>query len=74
MLSGNATSFTYRQNGISRMRFANDSTLSHDGHPGKKFHFCISNPPFGTPWKADLEEMGCGTDKSKFLTRASTER
>lgn len=66
MLSGNATSFTYRQNGISRMRFANDSTISHDGHPGKKFHFCISNPPFGTPWKADLEEMGCGKDKSKI--------
>ena len=34
--------------------------------PGKKFHFCISNPPFGTPWKADLEEMGCGKDKSKI--------
>lgn len=66
MLSGNANSFTYRQNGISRMRFANDSTISHDGHPGKKFHFCISNPPFGTPWKADLEEMGCGKDKSKI--------
>ena len=66
MLSGNATDFTYRQGGINRMRFAFGSTISHDGHPGKKFHFCISNPPFGTPWKTDLEEMGCGTDKSKI--------
>ena len=66
MLSGNASNFTYRQDGITRMRFADDSTISRDGHPGKKFHFCISNPPFGTPWKADLEKMGCGSDKSKI--------
>lgn len=66
MLSGNATSFTYQQDGIGRMRFANASTISHDGHPGRKFHFCISNPPFGTPWKNDLATMGCGTDKSRI--------
>lgn len=65
MLSGHSTSFTYRQGGLNRDRFINGSTISQDGHPGKKFHFCISNPPFGTPWKADLENWGI-TDKSKI--------
>ena len=58
MLSGHSTNFTYRDGGVNRMRFVNDSTISRDGHPGKKFHFCISNPPFGTPWKADLDIWG----------------
>ncbi|MFW5886857.1 MAG: type I restriction-modification system subunit M, partial [Bacteroidota bacterium] len=31
------------------------STISQDGHSGKTFDFQISNPPFGTPWKKDLE-------------------
>lgn len=34
------------------------STISEDGKAGKKFDFCISNPPFGTPWKRDLENWG----------------
>lgn len=65
MLSGHSTDFIYRHAGINRLRFANGSTISEDGHPGKKFDFCISNPPFGTPWKSDLERWGFGTDKSK---------
>lgn len=67
MLSGHSKNFTYRQGGINRLCFANGSTISEDGHPGKKFDFCISNPPFGTPWKADLENWGYGTDKSKII-------
>ena len=67
MLSGHSTDFTYRHGGINRLRFANGSTISEDGHPGKKFDFCISNPPFGTPWKADLERWGFGVDKSKVV-------
>lgn len=70
MLSGNSTSFTYRQGGLNRLRFANGSTISEDGHPGKKFHFCISNPPFGTPWKADLENWGFLDNKRKSYTNA----
>ena len=70
MLSGNSTSFTYRQGGLNRLRFANGSTISEDGHPGKRFHFCISNPPFGTPWKADLENWGFLDNKSKVYTKA----
>ena len=34
------------------------STISEDGKAGMKFDFCISNPPFGTPWKRDLENWG----------------
>ena len=66
MLSGHSTNFSYRQGGVTRDRFVNGSTISEDGHPGKKFHFCISNPPFGTPWKADLENWGI-TDKAKIV-------
>lgn len=58
MLSGSSTNFYYNQNGVSRSRFAFGSTISQDGHPGKKFDFCISNPPFGTPWKNDLDNWG----------------
>ena len=66
MLSEHSQDFTYRHGGISRARFANGSTISQDGHPGKRFDFCISNPPFGTPWKADLDIWGYGKDKNKI--------
>ncbi len=68
MLSGNSTDFSYRQGGIVRMRFANGSTISDDGHPGKRFDFCISNPPFGTPWKADLEAWGITVKEKEKIT------
>ncbi len=68
MLSGNSTSFSYLQNGMSRDRFAYGSTISENGHPGKKFDFCISNPPFGTPWKADLEKWGLKPSEKKKIT------
>ncbi len=70
MLSGSSADFTYRQGGINRLRFANGSTISQDGHPGKKFHFCISNPPFGMPWKADLENWGYLNEKNKNVSKA----
>ena len=31
------------------------STLSADKHPQEKFHYCVSNPPFGKPWTKDQE-------------------
>lgn len=34
------------------------STISNDGFPGETFDFCLSNPPFGTPWKTDLKAWG----------------
>jgi len=29
------------------------STLSKDGYHGQKFHYCLSNPPFGKKWEQD---------------------
>ncbi len=34
------------------------STISNDGFSGQTFDFCLSNPPFGTPWKTDLKAWG----------------
>lgn len=34
------------------------STISDNGFRGNTFDFCISNPPFGTPWKEDLRGYG----------------
>ena len=44
------------------------STISRDGHAGKTFDFLISNPPFGTPWKKDLENWGY-KDKKEITDR-----
>lgn len=64
MLSTEGTNFSYRHAGAERQRFCCGSTISRDGHPGMKFDFCISNPPFGTPWKEDLRAWGL-SDKEK---------
>ena len=55
MLSAGLDSMTYRHDGYTRPLFAFGSTISQDQHQNKHFNFCISNPPFGTPWKIDLE-------------------
>jgi type I restriction enzyme M protein len=34
------------------------STLSEDRFSREEFDFMLSNPPFGTPWKADLKTWG----------------
>ncbi|MEO9629947.1 MAG: class I SAM-dependent DNA methyltransferase [Sulfitobacter sp.] len=31
------------------------STLSSDQHRNEKFHYCVSNPPFGKPWHLDQD-------------------
>lgn len=71
MLStGNVNMFTYKHGGVERERFFCGSTISNDGHPGMKFDFCISNPPFGTPWKADMEAWGLKeNEKDKIADR-----
>ncbi len=38
--------------------FTLGSTLSQDGFPGREFDFMLSNPPYGSSWKTDLERMG----------------
>ena len=64
MLSSSAKSFQYNHAGKPRERFSCGSTISDDGHPGMHFDFCISNPPFGTPWKEDMHRWGL-KDKEK---------
>jgi type I restriction enzyme M protein len=58
MIAGHNKPLDYTFGGVIRERFAFGSTISQDGHAGKCFDFCISNPPFGTPWKKDLELWG----------------
>lgn len=41
------------------------STISSNGFKGNTFDFCISNPPFGTPWKEDLR--GYGVEKKEEI-------
>ena len=67
MISGNINSFQYPHGAEMREYISFDSTISRDGHAGETFDFCISNPPFGTPWKEDLKKRGLGEgDKKKF--------
>ena len=68
MISGNVKSFQYPFGTEQREYISFDSTISRDGHPGETFDFCISNPPFGTPWKEDLKKRGLGEkEKAKFV-------
>lgn len=67
MISGHIKSFQYNYAGEEREYIAFDSTVSRDGHAGETYDFCISNPPFGTPWKEDLKKRGLKeTEKVKF--------
>ena len=68
MLTASAGGFTYKHAGSERQRFSCGSTISRDGHPGMKFDFCISNPPFGTPWKSDLEAWGLSEKEKDKIT------
>ena len=68
MISGDIQSFQYAHGTELREYIAADSTISRDGHPGETYDFCISNPPFGTPWKEDLKKRGLAeTEKKKFV-------
>ena len=40
---------------VSKIIFGN--TLSDDGHPGAKFDYMLSNPPFGMEWKKVEKEV-----------------
>ena len=67
MISGHIKSFQYNYAVEEREYIAFDSTVSRDGHAGETYDFCISNPPFGTPWKEDLKKRGLKeTEKAKF--------
>ncbi len=65
MISGNIQSFRYMLDGKEHEYIAFGSTISADGHINETFDFCISNPPFGTPWKKDLQALGIDEKKKK---------
>ncbi len=50
------------------------STISEDGNSNRAFDFMISNPPFGSPWKKDLDNWGYKDKKeitdSRFLVKS----
>lgn len=76
MISGNINKFTYRIDSGEHQYIAFGSTISQDGHAGEKYDFCISNPPFGTPWKEDLKNWGLGDKKEvidpRFIVSGDT--
>lgn len=67
MISGHIKSFHYQLGTEQKDYIAYDSTLSRDGHKGETFDFCISNPPFGIPWKEDLKKWGIDEKKKKEI-------
>ena len=42
------------------------NSFSEDGHPGKTFDYCISNPPFGVEWKKVEREIIEEHDKKGY--------
>ncbi|MBR6123620.1 SAM-dependent DNA methyltransferase [Candidatus Saccharibacteria bacterium] len=65
MISGQIKSFHYQMNKQEKDYITFGSTISQDGHIGESYDFCISNPPFGTPWKEDLKNWGI-TEKKEI--------
>ncbi|MFO1369255.1 MAG: class I SAM-dependent DNA methyltransferase [Marinagarivorans sp.] len=39
--------------GIKDAKNKTNGFVSHDGHPDKKFHYMLANPPFGVEWKPE---------------------
>ena len=63
LINGENQKASYSHAGQDRHYIAFGSTLSEDGHKGETYDFCISNPPFGTPWKEDLKVLGIDEKK-----------
>lgn len=45
------------------------STLSEDHFVNERFHYCVSNPPFGKPWSMDQAAVQREHDERKFEGR-----
>lgn len=45
------------------------STLSNDQHEHERFHYCVSNPPFGKPWNKDEHAVQREHDEKKYEGR-----
>ena len=42
------------------------NTLSHDAHKDKKFHYMLSNPPYGVDWKKYQDKIKAEADTMGF--------
>lgn len=60
--------------GTEAKNIAFGSTVSQDGHPRMTFDFMISNPPFGTPWKGDLDNWGIEYVSGKYKDKINDSR
>lgn len=77
MLSSKDINFTYLNPYTKETspRIFCGSTISNDGHSNMTFDFCISNPPFGMPWKEDLKAWGIKeTEKNKITDERFVKR
>ena len=45
------------------------STLSEDLFPNERFHYCVSNPPFGKKWEMDQKDVVREHDEKGFEGR-----
>lgn len=45
------------------------NTLTHDAHAGKRFHYMLSNPPFGVDWKKYQEPIKQEAETQGFAGR-----
>lgn len=45
------------------------STLSSDQHADERFHYCVSNPPFGKPWNKDQDAVSKEHNEKGFEGR-----
>ncbi len=45
------------------------NTLTQDAHPNKKFHYILSNPPYGVDWKKYQEPIKAEAESSGFEGR-----
>ncbi|BBB59682.1 hypothetical protein UNDKW_1409 [Undibacterium sp. KW1] len=41
--------------GIKEAKNKTNGFVPHDGHPEKKFHYMLANPPFGVEWKPEQD-------------------
>ena len=46
-----------------------DSLTKDDGHAGKKFDYCLANPPFGVEWKVSEKDVKAEAEQLGFKGR-----
>ncbi len=55
--------------GIKDAKNKTNGFVPHDGHPSKKFHYMLANPPFGVEWKPEEDFVRQEYEGQGFLGR-----